>query len=122
MHVIDWVKLEEKSVKKSDVWQDGSLSMGGRKELINSSLSNSSIYHMPMFLIPKTNIKRLDKQRRTYFLQGGQLKKKYHLVGWPKICKNKKKWGLGIKNLRKLNVSLLCKWWWLGLAIILMTR
>jgi hypothetical protein len=41
------------------------------------------------------------------------LKKKYHLIGWPKICKNKKKGGLGIKNLRKLNVSLLCKWWWL---------
>jgi hypothetical protein len=113
LHVTDWIKLEEKSAKKMDVWQGGSLSMGGRKELINSSLSNSSIYHMSMFLIPKTNIKRLDKLRRTFFWQGGQLKKKYHLVGWPKICKNKKKGGLGIKNLRKLNVSLLCKWWWL---------
>jgi hypothetical protein len=33
---------------------------GGRKEFINSTLSNTSIYHMSMFLIPKTNIKRLD--------------------------------------------------------------
>jgi hypothetical protein len=57
LHVIDWIKLEEKTAKKPDVWQGGSLSMGGRNELINSSLSNSSIYHMPMFLIPKTNIK-----------------------------------------------------------------
>jgi hypothetical protein len=68
LHVTDWIKLEEKSAKKMDVWQGGSLSMGGRKELINSSLSNSSIYHMSMFLIPKTNIKRLDKLRRTFFL------------------------------------------------------
>jgi hypothetical protein len=65
--VIDWIKLEEKSAKKLDVWKGGSLSMGGRKELINSSLSNSSIYHMSIFLIPKTNKKRLDKLRRNLF-------------------------------------------------------
>jgi hypothetical protein len=41
--------------------------MAGRKELINSSLSNSSVYHMSMFFIPKTNIKRLDKLRKTFF-------------------------------------------------------
>jgi hypothetical protein len=29
-----------------------------------------------------------------------------------KICKAEKKGGLGIKNLRKMNISLLCKWWW----------
>ena len=39
-------------------------------------------------------------------------KRKYHLLKWEKICKNKKKGGLGIKNLRKMNVSLPCKWWW----------
>lgn len=29
-----------------------------------------------------------------------------------KICKNKKKGGLGIEDIRKMNISLLCKWWW----------
>jgi hypothetical protein len=33
------------------------------------------------------------------------------LVRWAKICKDKKNGGLGIKNLRRMNVSLLCKWW-----------
>jgi len=28
------------------------------------------------------------------------------------ICKSKKKGGLRIKDLRKMNVSLLAKWWW----------
>lgn len=27
-------------------------------------------------------------------------------------CRSKKKGGLGVKDLRKQNVSLLCKWWW----------
>jgi hypothetical protein len=52
LHVVDWVKLEEKSVKKLDVWQGGPMSYGGRTILINSSLTNSSIYDMSMFLLP----------------------------------------------------------------------
>jgi hypothetical protein len=44
LHVADWSKLEEKSAKKLDVWQGDSMSMGGRSIMINTSLSNSSIY------------------------------------------------------------------------------
>jgi len=44
--------------------------------------------------------------------QGSGTKKKYHLGKWVKICRSKKKGGLGIKDLRKMNVSLLAKWWW----------
>jgi hypothetical protein len=90
------------------------MSYGGRTILINASLSNSAIYCMSMFLLPKTTIKNLNKQRRKfYWREGGEQKKKYHLIKWFKICKDKKKGGLGIKNLRKMNISLLCKWWWL---------
>jgi hypothetical protein len=59
LHVVDWLKLEEKMAKKLDVWQGGSLSIGGRIILINASLSSFVIYHMSMFLIPKTNIERM---------------------------------------------------------------
>lgn len=67
---------------------------------------------MSVYLLPKTVIKELDKVRRTFFWQGGQTKKKYHLVRWTKICKSKRKDGLGIKDIRKMNLSLLNKWWW----------
>jgi hypothetical protein len=40
------------------------------------------------------------------------LKKKYHLGKWTKITKTKDKGGMGVKDLRKMNISLLCKWWW----------
>jgi hypothetical protein len=80
LHVIDWAKLEEKSAMKLDVWQDSSLSMAGRTVLINSSLTNTSIYDLSMFLLPKTVIKIMDRGRRKFFCQGGKLKKSYHLV------------------------------------------
>jgi hypothetical protein len=58
LHVVDWIKLEEK-LKKLDVWQGHSLSIGDRSTLIKSSLSSSVIYHMSMFLLPKTTIERM---------------------------------------------------------------
>jgi hypothetical protein len=39
-------------------------------------------------------------------------RKKYYLVRWIKICRTKKKGGLGVKDLRHMNLSLLCRWWW----------
>jgi hypothetical protein len=76
LKVIDWLKLEEKHSKKLEVWQGNFLSMGGRSILINSSLSNLVTYHMSMFLMPLTTIKRMDRARKKFFWQGGQLKKK----------------------------------------------
>lgn len=88
------------------------MSIAGRTTLINSSLSNSFIYHMSMYWLPQTSVNALDKQRRTFFWHGGGQKRKYHLVRWETICKSKRKGGLGIKDIRKMNISSLCKWWW----------
>lgn len=62
-----------------------------------------------MFLFPKTVIKRMENAMRNFFWQGESTKRKYHLVKWVTICKSKKKGGLGIKNLWKMNISLLVK-------------
>jgi hypothetical protein len=93
--------LIEKSEKKLDIWQGGTMSIADRTTLINSSLSNAPIYHMSIYLLPKTTIKSLDKIRRTFFWQGGGTKKRYHLIRWTKIYKHKKKGGLGIKKYKK---------------------
>jgi hypothetical protein len=64
---------------------------------------------MTMFMLPKTTILGREKIRRRFFWQGGKLNKKYHLVRWEKICRAKKNGGLGFKDLKRMNVSLLCK-------------
>ena len=80
--------------------------------MINSNLTSTFIYHMSMYLFPKTIIQNLDRQRRSFFWQGGGTKRKYHLIRWSTITLSKKDGGLGIKDIAKMNVSLLCKWWW----------
>ena len=88
------------------------MSIAGRSTLICSCLNNSPIYQMSVYMCPKTISEKIDKIRRTFFWQGGGTKKKYHLVKWVNITKPKDKGGLGIKDLRTMNISLLCKWWW----------
>ncbi|WVZ79760.1 LOW QUALITY PROTEIN: hypothetical protein U9M48_027301 [Paspalum notatum var. saurae] len=111
-HISDWLPLEEKILKRLESWKSGSMPIAGRIVLINSCLTNAPIYHMSMYLLHKTVIARIDKCRRNFLWQGGSLKKKYHLVKWSRACEEKKRGGLGIKSLSKLNISLLCKWWW----------
>jgi len=85
--------LVEKNNKKLDTWKGNSMSIAGRATLINSSLSSTFIYHLSMYLLPKIIIDALDKQRRSFFWQGGGVKKKYHLVKWDSLCKkHEKEW------------------------------
>lgn len=81
--------------------------MGADWVLINSSLSSIPVYAMSMYLLPLSTIKKMDTARKRFFWQGGSLKRKYHLIKWSKITKPKQKGGLGVKVLRKINISLL---------------
>lgn len=101
LKVCDWLPLLEKSNKRLDISKGGTMSIAGRTTLISSSLNNSPTYHMPVYLLPKTIINRLEKTRRTFFWQGGGTKGKYHLVKWEIICKSKKKGVWGSKTLEK---------------------
>jgi hypothetical protein len=67
---------------------------------------------MSMYFLPKTILKRMDRTRKRFFWKGGGEKKKYYLVKWNKTANSKQKGGLGIKNSRKMNLGLFCKWWW----------
>jgi hypothetical protein len=103
--------IDEKFVKKLDDWKGGASSSGGGLTLVDSCLSNLPSYNMDMFLLNKTFIERLDKHRHRFFWHGKKHKRGYHLVKWCRVRRSKCKGGQGVKELRKQNVSLLCKWW-----------
>uniref|UniRef100_A0A0A9B3Y8 Reverse transcriptase domain-containing protein n=1 Tax=Arundo donax TaxID=35708 RepID=A0A0A9B3Y8_ARUDO len=75
LHVVDWIPMDEKQLKRLDGWQGGSLTIAGRTTLINSSLSSVPIYHMSMYLLPKIIHEKMDKTRRRFFWRGGEDKK-----------------------------------------------
>jgi hypothetical protein len=102
--------LGEKVKNNMGGWMGGAMSIGGRLIKIDSCLSNSAVYQMSMRLLHKTTIEEITKPIRAFFWAGDANKRKYHFVKWRWICKPKCKGGLGVKDLHKVNISLMCKW------------
>lgn len=67
---------------------------------------------MPIFPIPDGVIDRLDAIRRNFLWEGNSDTKKFHLVKWDELIGSKQKGGLGVRNLKIQNQSLMMKWLW----------
>jgi len=111
LHVKDWVQLEEKMKRN---WQFGRANpyplQAELLSLIQVSLTHSYTI-CPCIFSQKPQLIHWTNKGGPSFGKGGH-KRKYHLVRWEVINKSKKYGGLGIKNIRIMNISLLCKWWW----------
>ncbi|WMV11771.1 hypothetical protein MTR67_005156 [Solanum verrucosum] len=107
-----WDSILEKTEKKLSGWKAQYLSLGGRLILINSVLDSLPTYVMSLFPIPGKVVENLDKLRRKFLWQGNKDGKGYSLVNWETALLSKDRGGLGIKNLKLQNESLLKKWLW----------
>jgi mannosylglycoprotein endo-beta-mannosidase len=52
LHIMDWLPLHEKMLRRLDGWKGSPLSLGGRLILLNSSLSSIPTYYMSMHILP----------------------------------------------------------------------
>uniref|UniRef100_A0A0V0HSZ9 Putative ovule protein n=1 Tax=Solanum chacoense TaxID=4108 RepID=A0A0V0HSZ9_SOLCH len=107
-----WDGIVEKTERRLARWKAQYLSMGGRHTLINSVLDSLPTYVMSLFPLPPKVLKKLDKLRRDFLWHGCKEIKGYNLVKWEITLKSKDKGGMGIRDLRKQNNSLLMKWLW----------
>lgn len=58
-------------------------------------------------------VTQLDRIKCRFLWQGTvPSRKKYSLVNWQVVCLAKEFGGLGILDLRQMNLTLLMKWWW----------
>ena len=96
----DWKIIEDRFERKLSTWKGKLLSYGGRLTLINSVLSNLSVYMLSFFEIPKEVLKKLNFYRSRFFWQGDGHKKN---IDYPNVIyyvdqKNKVVWELWILN------------------------
>ena len=86
----DWKIIEDRFEHKLSTWKVKLLSYGGRLTLINSVLSNLSVYMLLFFFeIPKEVLKKLNFYRSRFFWQGDGHNRKYRLSKWNILCSPK---------------------------------
>ncbi|KAL6323455.1 hypothetical protein AAG906_039025 [Vitis piasezkii] len=112
-----WDGVEEKFRKRLAMWKRQYISKGGRLTLIRSTLSSMPIYFMSLFYLPRKVRLRLEKFQRDFLWGGGALVQKPHLVRWNLACLERKKGGLGVRNLALMNKALLKEGGWCTRAV-----
>jgi hypothetical protein len=80
--------------------------------LINAVLNSLPIFFLSYMRMPVKVWREVVKIQRNFLWGGLVQRRRICWVKWSAICKPKKEGGLGIKDLKVMNCSLLAKWRW----------
>jgi hypothetical protein len=98
--------------KRLGSWSKKFVSLGERIVLLNSVLNAIPIFYLSYLKIP-VQVWKIVKRIQREFLWGCRNgRKRVNWVKWEDVCKPKHLGGLGVRDLRVVNISLLAKWHW----------
>lgn len=107
-----WDRIVELCKIRLASWKKGLLSKAGKLTLIRSVLLSIPVYYFSLFMCPNKVISKIEKIFRDFLWHDMDNRKKHHWVRWNRVCQPFRKGGLAIRSLKKMNRSLLMKWWW----------
>ena len=91
-------------------WRGKLLSYAGRILLIKTCLASIPIYLLSFFKFPKWALDLINTQMAHCLWNDFEGHRKLHLANWGLVCTKKEFGGLGIPNLREVNLCLLGSW------------
>jgi hypothetical protein len=107
-----WVPLLEHLRNRLLSWRNKYISLGGRIVLINTVLNAIPIFFLSFMKMPTSVWKKVIKIQRQFLWGGVRGGCKISWVKWEVVCKSKSQGGLGVRDVRLVNLSLLAKWRW----------
>jgi hypothetical protein len=107
-----WYPMIEVLKNRLNSWGNRYLSLGGRIVLLNSVLSAIPIFYLSIMKMPVKVWKEVVKIQREFLWCGLETKRKISWVNWETVTKPKCDGGLGVRDVRRVNLSLLAKWRW----------
>jgi hypothetical protein len=110
--VSTWLPMLEKLRNRLDSWGNKYVSLGGRIVLLNSVLNAIPIFFLSYLKMPAKVVKLVTRIQREFLWGGVRGGRKICWVKWRKICHPRGKGGLGVRDVRLANLSLLAKWKW----------
>ncbi|KAL0461555.1 UNVERIFIED_CONTAM: hypothetical protein Slati_0043100 [Sesamum latifolium] len=92
-------------------WGGLSLSFAARVKLIKSVLMTMNVYWAMAFILPKGIIRKI-KKRLWAFLWKGVSNVGYPKVAWSQVCKPVTEGGMGVREIRALNLAMMSRRLW----------
>lgn len=102
--------LVDKILRKIASWRGKLLSYAARVTLIRTCLAGIHVYLLSFIKFSKWAIKTLNSHLTNCLWNDTEGNHKYHLANWESVSILKEFGGLGIPNLRDLNMCLLGSW------------
>ena len=99
----DWIN------KKVMGWKEKLISKAGREMLIKTISQAILIYSMSLFKIPKAIKDSINTTLAKYWWGQTNDEKKIYWINWKKLCTQKKKWGMGFRDIHVFNLAMLAK-------------
>jgi hypothetical protein len=106
----DTQPLVDKILKKIASWRGKLLSHAARVTLIQTCVANILVYLLSFIKFPKWAIKTLNSHLANCLWSDTDGSDKYHLDNWESVSLAKDFGGLGVPNLRDLNIFLMASW------------
>jgi hypothetical protein len=106
----DLQPMLDKLIKRISGWRGRLLAYSSRLVLIKSYLASIHVYLMSFFKFSKWAIKLIESQMANCLWNDDSECHRYHLASWQHINMEKDFGGLGVPNLRELNIYLLASW------------
>ncbi|XP_073019495.1 uncharacterized mitochondrial protein AtMg00310-like [Primulina eburnea] len=109
---IQFSYLKDKVVKKMQGWGNKIFSVGGKEVLIKSVLQSIPTYAMACFKIPDAICADIERACANFWWGLDKGRKRMHWTTWKELCRPKRMGGMGFKDLKLFNKSLIAKQIW----------
>jgi hypothetical protein len=107
-----WEPMVNTLTKKLNSWSHRHVSLGGRLVLLNSVLNSIPIFYLSFMRMPAQIIKKVTRIQREFLWGGVNGGRKLSWIKWRVVCQGKNNGGLGVRDIKAVNLSLLMKWRW----------
>ena len=109
-----WQPLLDMLLTRLSSWINRFVGWGGRVILLNSVLDSIPIFFLSFLKMSNGVWRHIVRIQRRYLCVcvGGWGARKIPWVWWSYVCRLKNEGGLGIRDLRLINLALLGKWHW----------
>ena len=90
-------------------WKEKLISKAGREIVIKTVAQAIPTYFMCLFKLPNAICDKINSLLSNYWWGQTKDEKKIHWINWKKLCKDKKKGGMGFRDISIFNLAMLAK-------------